>query len=44
MSKARYAIAVSIGKNLAMSNETLEYIKKHDPELYKVIMPDGDKK
>ena len=44
MSKARYAIAVKIGKNLPMSNETLAFIKKHDPELYKVIMPDGDKK
>lgn len=44
MGKKRYSIAVEIGKNLQMSNETLKFIKQHDPELYKVIMPDGDKK
>lgn len=42
MGKARYAKAVEIDKNLTMSNETLEFIKKHDPELYKVIMPEDD--
>lgn len=44
MRKTRYAIAISISKNLPMSNETLAFIKKHDPELYKVIMPEADEK
>lgn len=39
MRKPRYVKAVEIGKNLPMSNETLDFIKRHDPELYKVIMP-----
>lgn len=38
----RYSIAVEIGKRLPMTNETLDYIKEHDPELYRIIMPDGD--
>jgi len=39
MRRARYTVAVDIGKNLPMSNETLDFIKRHDPALYKVIMP-----
>ena len=39
MAKSRYSIAVKIGKNLPMTNATLAFIKKHDPELYRVIMP-----
>lgn len=39
MRKSRYSIAVEIGKNLPMTNATLDFIKKHDPELYRVIMP-----
>jgi len=36
--RARYSVATEIGLRLSMSNETLEFIKKHDPELYKLIM------
>ena len=40
MRKARYSVATEIGIRMrhTMSNETLEFIKKHDPELYKRIM------
>jgi len=38
MRKARYSTATEIGIRLWMSNETLEFIKKVDPELYKRIM------
>lgn len=36
--KTRYAITTEIGMRLPMSNETLEFIEKHDPDLYKLIM------
>ena len=38
MKRARYSIATKIGMRLPMTNDTLEFIKKHDPELYKKIM------
>lgn len=38
--RRNYSSATEIGIRLTMSNETLDYIKRVDPELYKRIMPE----
>jgi hypothetical protein len=37
MRKTKYFIATKIGVNLQISKEGLAFIKKADPELYKLI-------
>ena len=39
LSEIYHTLAVMHAKYLPIRNETLVFIKKHDPELYKVIMP-----